>query len=75
MRVSAAEMADLLASRKWPDFTWTNGPWYRAKQYGSGRTNSEPVGRRRTRWLPCLMRALAADERKRLATRKTRRKG
>jgi len=73
MRVSAAEMEKLLARRKWPDNRWVNGPWYRQKQYGSGVTHSEAVGRRRTRWLPCLMRALAAEERRRAMIQKSRR--
>ena len=73
MRVSPAEMEKLLACRKWPDFKWVNGPWYRVRQYGAGQTHSEPIGRRKTRWLPCLMRALAAEERKRALVQKSRR--
>ena len=69
MRVSPKQMKKLLAQTTWQTFSWANGPWYRDKQWGSGTKHSEPVGRRKTRWLPCLMRALAAEERKRRAPR------
>ena len=75
MRVSAVEMEKLLTRRKWPDNRWVNGPWYRVKQYGSGVTHSEAVGRRKTRWLPCLRRALEAEFKRQQAVRLSRRGG
>lgn len=45
---------------------WYGGPlWIQIKKYGNGHSNSKPVGRRKTRTLYQIIRALSETARQR----------